>query len=178
MNLSTVRQTEAQELEYMIYKYQDYESRGFLILSVTLATRVKSDAFAHSYCFSPIWTKYFLEKVYKRLPKRFSPTVLDHNYTIECSDQRCLQDDGKGRPLIRPGFWHVHGVIAVHPCVSRLYWKNGQLNHHLYRDICSFQSLGKYRPCRVTDFLIEPADNVEDWIRYINKTRQQKVPTI
>ena len=183
MRLSTTNRNQISfpprsDLERLIYKYEDFEQRGFLILAVTLATGVRSDRIAESERFSSLWTKHFLEKVQKRIPKRVNAAALDHDYTIECSDTYYLNSATERWVVKVPGCWHFHGLLAVHPGLANRYWLNGRLNHHLFNDLMSFRSRGKYRPFRITSFLIEPTRSIEDWIRYINKRRQQKVSVL
>ena len=53
------------EVEWLVYKYKQYAARGFLILSATLTTGVRSEWIANSSFFSPIWTKGAHEAPYQ-----------------------------------------------------------------------------------------------------------------
>lgn len=203
-NCDPVRLSDAQLL---IHKYRDYQSRGFLVLTVTLSTRVRSDAIAASEKFSCMWTKHFCEKLEKRLPKNRVRALLDHDYQIEKSNfehqkyDLALQDDklilaahrsrietlrrkgwrstpDNANELHRSGIWHFHGLVAVDPLVADRFWSNDSLNHHLYNDLHSFELAGRYRPFRITSFLIEPIRSLDAWVSYIRKRRQEKIAIV
>ena len=141
-------------------RFKHYQEQGLLVLAVTLSTCVTSDYVARSERFSQIWSKHFIEKLHKRLPKNLKPTFLDYEYLIEQS---------------RDGYWHFHGFVAVAPNVAERYWTTEGLNHHLERDVKSFRKAGKYRSCRVNSFLIEPVTSCYRWSNYCTKSRD---PTI
>ena len=140
--------------------FESYKDRGYLILAVTLSTYTRSRALAESIQFEMLWTKDFLDRVLRRVPKEFRSGALFDDFTIECC------------PM---GNWHFHGLLAVSPEIAHRIWADGRVNRHLERDLLSFRKKGDYRPCRVNAFEIEPVERVESWVRYIYKTSHDKV---
>ena len=139
-----------------------YITSGYLVLAVTLSTFVTSNAFAASQRFDSLWDKFFIEKVYKRIPQQRRNAVLDHEFQKECSPD---------------GHWHFHGFLALRPDIAPRVWYGGYLNRHLEGDLRSFEKCGTYRPCRLTSFDINPVANAAAWARYItdkNKNLRSK----
>ena len=141
-------------------RFKYYQEQGLLVLAVTLSTCVTSDFVARSERFSQIWSKHFIEKLHKRLPKNLKTTSLDYEYLIEQSPD---------------GYWHFHGFVAVAANVAGRFWTTEGLNHHLQRDLKSFRKAGKYRSCRVNSFLLEPVTNCYRWSNYCTKSRDAKI---
>ena len=141
-------------------RFRYYQEQGLLVLAVTLSTCVTSDFVARSERFSQIWSKHFIEKLHKRLPKNLKTTSLDYEYLIEQSPD---------------GYWHFHGFVAVAANVAARFWTTEGLNHHLKRDLNSFRKAGKYRSCRVNSFLIEPVTNCYRWSNYCTKSKDAKI---
>ena len=141
-------------------RFKYYQEQGLLVLAVTLSTCVTSDSVARSERFSQIWSKHFIEKLHKRLPKNLKTTSLDYEYLIEQS---------------RDGYWHFHGFVAVAANVAGRFWTTEGLSRHLHNDLRSFRKAGKYRSCRVNSFLIEPVTNCYRWSNYCMKSKDAKI---
>src|ERR1017187_10977048 len=125
-------------------RFKYYQEQGFLVLAVTLSTCVTSDFVARSERFSQIWSKHFLEKLHKRLPKNLKATSLDYEYLIEQSPD---------------GYWHFHGFVAVAANVADRFWTTEEgLNHHLKRDLNLFlaATIRTARPPQIKPPVAEP----------------------
>lgn len=140
--------------------FESYRDKEYLVLAVTLSTYVKTRSVAESPAFEMLWTRDFLSRVQRRIPRKALAGSFVETFNIECSPE---------------GNWHFHGLLAVAPEHAERIWSNGKLSRQLERDLLTFRKRGDYRACRVNSFLIEPVKSIEDWVRYINKPWQQKI---
>lgn len=167
--------TRLSDVESHTIKFADAQTKGFLLLAVTLNTTVTEKIVADGEMFEKLWSKHFLGKIDKHLPKHRGNHLYHHDYTIELSDG--TQQSGEvPASFWQAGFWHFHGILAIRPDASPYVWRDGSLNNALARDLRSFKTKGKYRLCAIPSTYIAPVSDLAGWLRYIHKRRQQKIP--
>ncbi len=140
--------------EELITKYNHYLTQDHLVLTVTMSTRLYSEAIAYSDVMRQFWDREFLYRVKRNIP---SSATLDHDFVVESS---------------RAGMWHYHGLLATRRCNAHALWKDGKLNRRISRDVAALRhDRPQYRQFVITSFLIEPVNSVEAWCRYITKSK-------
>jgi len=129
-----------------------YEADGRAIFIVTLSTFVASESFGCSDRMRHFWDHHFIYRVREQLPYQ-AKEKLDSDYVLE-----------------RRPFFHYHGFLAL-PYEHRHHiWKGGALHPRFNRALNSFRHAGKYRPFRINEYEILPANGVTAWAKYITKT--------